>query len=76
LNLSQLKNEVLQVMNQLPEDRQRQVLNFARSLVSSTPKGVAGKDLLRFAGILTEQEAQSLSQAIAEGCEQVDLREW
>ncbi len=76
MKISPLENEVLQLMSQLPEDRQRQVLNFARSLAYSAPVGVPGKDLLRFAGILTEQEAQSLSQAIAEGCEQVDLREW
>jgi hypothetical protein len=76
LRISHLKNEVLQVMDQLPEERQRQVLKFARSLASSAPVGVAGKDLLRFAGILNEQEARSLSQAIEKGCEQVDLNEW
>ena len=53
----------MQAMDQMPEERQRYVLNFARSLAVAAPVGVAGKDLLRFAGILTDQEAQSLSQA-------------
>jgi hypothetical protein len=75
LGISHLKNEVLQVMDRLPEERQRQVLNFARSLASSGPVGIVGKDLLRFAGILTEQEAQALSEAVEEGCERVDLDE-
>jgi len=73
---SQLKQEVLQALDQLPENSQRQVLHFAKSLANSGPVGVSGKELLPFAGILTEQEAQSLLQVVEEGCEQVDLHEW
>jgi hypothetical protein len=31
---------------------------------------------LRFSGIITEEDAQAMSQAIEEGCEQVDTDEW
>jgi hypothetical protein len=46
----------------LSEGRQFRVLDFARSLES--PDGVAGRDLLRFAG------------AIEEGCEKIDQDRW
>ena len=57
-------------MDQLPEERQRQVLNFAESL---TPRavGVSGRQLLRLSEILTIQEAQGLKTALEEGCERV-----
>lgn len=74
--ISDLQQEVLHLMAHLPEASQRQVLNFARSLAPTGPVGIPGKDLLRFAGIITESEAQALAQAIEEGCERIDLNEW
>ena len=76
MDIPHLKQEVLQAMNQLPEERQRQVLNFAKSLSPYHPVGISGRQLLHFAGILTAQEAQALSTAVEEGCERVDLNEW
>jgi len=73
---SPLKHEIFQVLAQLPEERQRQVLHFARSLTPLPPVGIPGKKLLRFAGILNPQEAKALSQAIEEGCERVDPNAW
>ena len=35
-----------------------------------------GRDLLRFAGIWTEEEAEEISRAIEEGCEKVDPDGW
>jgi len=40
------------------------------------PKGVSGRDLLRFAGILDAESAREMEEAIEEGCERVDLDEW
>jgi hypothetical protein len=42
---------------------------------SRTPKGIPGKDLRRFAGILDPESAREMIQAIEEGCERVDLDE-
>jgi hypothetical protein len=50
------------------------VLHFARDLVS--PKGTPGNDLLRFAGSIDPSDLEAMSQAIAEGCEKVDLNAW
>jgi hypothetical protein len=70
-----IKQELLLRLEELPEERQLEVLNFARSLPPS-PRGVPGKDLLRFAGVLDDQSAREIMEAIEEGCERVDLDEW
>ena len=70
-----LKEELLASLEDLPEERQLQVLSSARSL-SPVPRGVPGKDLLRFAGAFDEQAARELSEAIEEGCKRVDFDEW
>ena len=55
--------------------KQRQVLTFIRSL-KGTPKGVQGCELKRFAGTLTQADAQTMIEAVEAGCEQVDVDEW
>jgi hypothetical protein len=55
--------------------KQRQVLTFIRSL-KGEPKGVQGSELKRFAGTLTQADAQSMIEAVEAGCEQVDVDEW
>jgi hypothetical protein len=47
--------------------------------VSGAPpsiSGVSGKSLLQFFGSMSAQEAQSMTEAIRQGCERVDPREW
>ena len=38
--------------------------------------GTPGKQLLRFAGTISSEDLQSMSQAIEKDCEQIDLNEW
>ncbi|HHW41883.1 MAG TPA: hypothetical protein GXX19_12210 [Syntrophomonadaceae bacterium] len=70
-----VKQEILKQLDRLPYEVQRQVLNYVRTL-ASFPKGVPGKQLVRFAGTLSEEDARVMSQAIEIGCEQVDTDEW
>ena len=69
-----VKEQILLQLAGLSEDQQRRVLDFARSLAS--PDGVAGRDLLRFAGAIEEEDLQTMSRAIEEGCEKIDPDEW
>jgi hypothetical protein len=69
-------NQVLENLQALPDNLQRRVLNFARFLRLSEPHGVAGKDLLQFAGTIPAADLRLISQAIEDGCEQVDSNEW
>ena len=68
--------EVVQRMESLPDYLQRQVLDFTKKLAISVRSGVPGKKLLRFAGIIPPDELQRMSEAVEQGCEQVDLSEW
>ena len=71
-----IKDEIVEKLDHLPPELQRRVLDFTRALVLSAPRGVPGKQLLRFAGILAPADAQAMAQAIEAGCEQVDADEW
>jgi hypothetical protein len=71
-----VQNELLKQMEQLPVAMQHQVLDFARSLVKPTPKGTPGRELLRFAGIMTPEEGKDFLRSIEEDCERIDPNEW
>ena len=71
-----LRNELLQQMNRLPLTQQCQVLQFARALEMSSHTGVSGSTLLPFAGTIPADDLAVISQAIQDGCEQIDHNEW
>jgi hypothetical protein len=73
---SVLEKELHQQLEHLPFGQQRQVLDFARALAASRARGVAGQELLRFAGAIETDELQVMSQAIADDCGQVDAHGW
>ena len=71
-----LQKEILDQLDKLPLEHQRKVLDFARSLSKANPVGKAGKELLSFAGTIEIEDIKAISQAIEEGCEQVNINEW
>lgn len=71
-----LKNQILEQLERLPDDKQKQVLEFARTLDTTPLLGVPGKDLIRFAGFIPIEDLLLMEQAIEEGCEQVNLNDW
>ena len=52
------------------------MLEFTRALAVSTPHGVPGRQLLRFAGAISLDDVQLMREAIEQGCERVDADEW
>jgi len=64
--------EVVEKLTRLPEDLQRRVLHYVDTLAAARPPGVPGKDLLRFAGVISKEDAEEMRSAIEAGCEQVD----
>jgi hypothetical protein len=55
---------------------QRQVLAFVEALQTVVRRGVPGRQLLEFAGVIALDDLELMRQAIEDGCEQVDLNEW
>ncbi|REJ85166.1 MAG: hypothetical protein DWQ45_19495 [Planctomycetota bacterium] len=71
-----MESELSTCLGKLPVEKQRQVLEFARTLATAPPHGVPGSNLLRFAGAINESDLNAMSQAIQDGCERVDVDEW
>lgn len=55
---------------------EKKVLDFVRALARKTPKGTPGKALLRHMGSIPAEEVDRMSQAIEEGCEQINPDAW
>ncbi|MCI0553205.1 MAG: hypothetical protein L0287_19830 [Anaerolineae bacterium] len=68
--------KVIEQLQFLPQELQWRVLEFTRTLVGSNLHGVAGSQLLRFAGTIPRGDIQVMRETIEQGCEQVDAHEW
>ncbi len=72
--MATIPEELLDIVGRLPTDQQRRVLDFARDLAahpsqaSTLPPGKPASELLSFRPTLTPEEAESMRQAIEEGC--------
>ena len=63
---SPLVEQIIQAVNRLTPDVQQKVLNFTSAL---RPRGVPGKELLRFAGTIPADDLELMAQAIEAECE-------
>jgi hypothetical protein len=71
---SQVKRLPLQERLMLLETLTRSVREELKS--AARPRSVAGKDLRLLAGTISPEDAGQMREAIEQGCEQVDEREW
>ena len=69
-------DKVIEQLKALPHELQWRVLEFTRALTLSTPRGVPGRQLLRFSGTVSSDDAQLMREAIEQGCVQIDTNEW
>ena len=75
MNVS-IVDKVVEQLHTLPDELQWRVLEFTRTLVLSTPHGIPGQQLLRFAGAFPLEDVRLMSEAIEQHCERVDGHEW
>ena len=61
--------KVIEQLEALPHELQWRVFEFTRALAVSTPHGVPGHQLLRFASAIPLDDLQLMRSAIEEGCE-------
>ncbi len=73
MTMTSIKDNLLSQIDKLPHNLQLRVLDFVKALI---PKGVEGRTLLRFEGIIPKDDLQLISKAIEEGCEKVEVSEW
>jgi hypothetical protein len=69
-----LQKELLDQLDKLSPQKQRRVLEFARSL--SRPRGMTVDQLYAFAGSISPEDLKLMEEAIEEGCEQIEPDEW
>ena len=70
--LAPTRQEMLEQLDTLPDDMQRRVLDLARALALSAPKGVPGTQLLKFVRSMPPDDLKLISKVIRSGCERVD----
>jgi len=67
-----VKKEILHQIGRLDYEHQRRVLDFARALAVTRPKGIRGNQLLIFAGSIPPADLKIMEQVITDNCEKVD----
>jgi hypothetical protein len=70
------EKEIQERLAALTPEEQDRVLDYVRELSGEPRRGEPGRNLLRFAGIWTEEEADEISRAIEDGCEKVNPDGW
>ncbi len=71
-----IEKELQEQIARLKDEQRLRLLEFARSLSSSSAKGEAGKSLLRFAGTIDKDDLAIMETVIEEDCELVHANEW
>jgi len=68
----QIRQKLLERMDQLSEAEQRKVLEYAENL--SVLRGTPDKDLLKFFGTIESDDCRRMEEAIEAGCERAGSR--
>jgi ABC-type lipopolysaccharide export system ATPase subunit len=69
-----LEEVILKEVQSLSGTDQRRVLEFARALASSKPKGVPGKEWARFANLFPPEDIKQIRDILETDCGRVDKK--
>lgn len=72
----QVEHGLRKQLDQLPVEKQRRVVEFARQLASEEETVGKGAALLRFAGTIPPDDLAAMAKVIEEDCEQANPDEW
>ena len=68
-----IRDRILSDLDRLEPEQQNRAAELVHGLVLKDRRGTPGKELLRFAGILDDESAREIRQAIEEGCGRVEI---
>jgi hypothetical protein len=72
-----VRRQIEKKLDAMPLKEQRRVLDFISHLdYPYLPPGIPGEDLIKFAGSISAEDAEELTQIIENGCEKIDENEW
>ncbi len=63
---------VIEQMLVMPDDMQQQVLEYLQNLRATLHRGIPGKQLVQFAGLIEAEDLAQMQQVIERDCEQVE----
>jgi hypothetical protein len=71
-----IREEIIQQLDRLSPEQQRQVLDFARGL--ARPRGESGREFIEKTRHIqiSPEDLQAMQDAIEEECERIDWGEW
>ncbi|CAG0989225.1 hypothetical protein METP2_02471 [Methanosarcinales archaeon] len=69
--MTKQRREIIKRLDRLPFEIQIKILDLAEAAAPSPQKGVSGKKLLRFTGILNADDVTDMTQAIENGCDKL-----
>ncbi len=71
-----LKKQLLHDLDKLPAEMQKKVKDYVHAMLIEKHEGVKGRSLIKYSGILNEEESKRISSVVREGCGTVDSNEW
>jgi len=71
-----LIEKVTHQLETLPDDLLQRVSEFIETLEGPKLRGTPGRKLLKFAGTITPEDADTMLQVIEQDCRKVDIHEW
>jgi hypothetical protein len=77
--MTRLLEEAITKVKKLSESEQNTIAQIVLDRLNNTNygiKGIKGKELIKFAGIIPDDDLELINQAILEGCDRIDLDEW
>ena len=69
-------NLITKQLEHLPEEMQKKVLKYVKSLQKTELKGVPGSSITKFAGCISAEDLVIMKKEIESGCERIDGAEW
>ena len=65
--------EIVQRLDKLTPVQQKQILNSILSFLGEPVRGTSGKEMLKFSGTISKEDAEIMKQTIEEGCGMASL---
>ena len=76
INSDSIVKEILRHLTILPINLQKQVLEFVVKLNQSDLQGVAGTQLIPYAGMISSDDLDIITHVIENDCGRIDIDEW
>jgi enoyl reductase-like protein len=71
-----VKEQIQKDLDSMSPKLQLRALRLVHNLIDPHPRGASVEDMMSVAGILDDESAREMIEAIEEGCERIDPEGW